>query len=389
MQKEGLDILFKEGQILEVKYQNTLAKEVDVKVQPYGYISVSVEKEMPVFVNGVTSEYGEIKQVGYTRIKQRNEEVEIYAKEDIYDVWGNLVYAKDYCIQKILTNEDFVQSEALLKGEYYAKWQDRIVDFSIEEGEDIPNLSILFFKERNKGSITLQKTFEKGSREDLSYAYKDIVYGIYSEEAIYDSNSNILIDKDTLVYVSKIDANGYLVETMDLPIGKYYLKELATHALYEIDANTYRFEITEDTTSPIKINETGIIESKLKRMNLTIYNTNEKVNTSLYARFVLYDEDMNEITSFEVDKNGKYVVEDLVEGIYYLQEVEVEKGYKLNGTIQSINTSENRNIHIKNVETTPTNVVSTKDASQHQKWEVTMLLSMLVFYNAFKRSMKY
>ena len=385
----GLKIKCKDGQILEANYKDTLSKEVNYKVQPYGTVNVRVEQEMVDFTYKQLSLYGEINTISYSLKNVENEGIKIYANEDIYDVKENLVYEKDCCIQSILTKMESVQSIPLVKGNYYAIWNEERIDFTIEENEEVPNVSISFMKNRNKGKVFLQKVFEQGSLEDTSLAYQDTLYAIYTKNPIYDVQGNLLLDKDALVYLSNIDENGLLIEGMDLASGSYYLKELITNSLYEKDENIYEFEINEAQINPVFINENGILESKLKRTSFTVYNTNDKVDASLFARFVLYDANMQEVKRFEVDENGKYVVEDLIEGTYYLEEVEIEEGYKLNREIQSINTNEGKNVHIKNSEAIINNAVSTKDTSHHEKWEITMLLSMLVFYRAFISKMKY
>ena len=53
--------------------------------------------------------------------------------------------------------------------------------------------------------------------------YKDIKFGIYAREDIYDYMGNVAIENNSLVAVTEINEKGHLVNIPDLPIGTYFI----------------------------------------------------------------------------------------------------------------------------------------------------------------------
>ena len=78
--------------------------------------------------------------------------------------------------------------------------------------------------------------------EELN-AYKDVIFGIYAREDIYDYMGNVAIPYGTLIDTTGIDELGQFDHFPDLPNGVYYVKELQTNNMYNLDETEYDFEI--------------------------------------------------------------------------------------------------------------------------------------------------
>ena len=96
---------------------------------------------------------------------------------------------------------------------------------------DRPTVEIEFTK--------FMETFKHHNKMDNSY--KDVVFGIYAREDIYNYMGEVAIENGTLIATSGIDELGQLTTNVDLPNGVYYLKELQTNEDYVLDTNEYDF----------------------------------------------------------------------------------------------------------------------------------------------------
>ena len=78
-------------------------------------------------------------------------------------------------------------------------------------------------------------------------------------------NGEKIIDADTLVDKLYITAEGVNTSNYDLPLGKYYIKEIATNENYILNDNEYDFEFAsnDDITSVITINLSDTIQNDL------------------------------------------------------------------------------------------------------------------------------
>ena len=88
--------------------------------------------------------------------------------------------------------------------------------------------------ERPVYNINMTKQMEFSDTAMNKEAYKDVVFGIYTRDDTYDWKGNVAIKYDTLLATSGIDEEGHLVHTPELPVGNYYIKELATNSAYKL-----------------------------------------------------------------------------------------------------------------------------------------------------------
>ena len=134
--------------------------------------------------------------------------------------------------------------------------QQNEISFVLEyKGQDLKiyEKNMDFIDVRQKLNLKVMKDMEEpeynGMLED---AYVNIRLGIYTREDIANVNGDVIIDKDTLVDILTIDENGVSSQNYDLPLGKYYIKEINTNENYLINENEYDFEFKpNDNTTPV------------------------------------------------------------------------------------------------------------------------------------------
>ena len=151
------------------------------------------------------------------------------------DEAGNrtVIYPKDTLIQKVTTDE---KGEAILNDLPLGTY--RVVETKAPTGfvinSDSQELTFLY-KDQNtpvveetvEFSNKRQKVELKVVKEDAETGKKleGAEFGIYNNNDIY-SGDKVIVKADTLLQKVKSDKNGLAQITLDLPLGKYYVKEL-------------------------------------------------------------------------------------------------------------------------------------------------------------------
>lgn len=350
---------------------------ITYRIQPYAKIMIQNRGENIVrfekeFIDGY-----EIYKPIYEYQMIEDVKLNLYAKEDIYDVWENKVYEKDAFIETISNGI----SSDLLPGKYYLKEEscaneyvlnDTVYDITLKENELIH--SIENKHERKKIIFHFTKNFEQDKKMNIGNVNQDVVLGVYTD-------NDFLIPKDSLVDVLKLDEYGNISKELHLPIGSYYVKEIKTNDYYELDEKKYKFKIVKDVNNIQLVMNEAISNSYFKRNTLFIQSIDKEDKTPIQSKYVLYDKNMNIIDTFKTDKEGTYEYKDLIQDTYYLQEIGKAKGYKLNTKLMEINMNEDKEIYLKSakseMETYP---VETGDSDRLRCFEVMMLSSMSSIY---------
>lgn len=222
------------------------------------------------------------KDFAYEETSLSGTEFAIFAAEDIYtpdhqvDEQGNrvVIYAKDTLIRKVTTDE---KGEAVLTdlplGTYLVKETKAPTGFVLNsESKEIT------FLYKDQDTPVVEETVEfsnKRQKVDLKVVKEDgengkklegAEFGIYNKNDIL-SGDKVIVKADTLLQKVMSDKNGLAQFTLDLPLGKYYVKELqapegyvSSDEIIEFDASYQGQDVKVVKLSATKKNQPTTVE---------------------------------------------------------------------------------------------------------------------------------
>lgn len=369
-----------------------ISDNVEFTIKDTGEIQSVVMKDELVLGKLKFNKYGEIfnqtitgqTEFGQTESPVWNEsnlldtEITIYANEDI--IIGNTTYyTKDEKVQTLESDWEAVLSKELPVGSYYYLEtkvpHGYVADtnkhyFTIEDTQtkELQIIESTLINTRAKVNIDMTKILEEQKIFINDEAYKDIVFGIYAREDIYDYMGTVAIENGTMIATSGITDKGILENVPDLPIGVYYLKELATNSQYILNDTEYDFEIgykgPSITEYTVQIGNEGKINNELARGTIQVRKVDtldENIKLENIEFNISANKDMsNIITTEKTNAEGIATFSELELGTYYIQEAKQVDGYTLNATIYQVEVKENGDILIVTCGNKPTEMVFSK-----------------------------
>ncbi|WP_416325191.1 SpaA isopeptide-forming pilin-related protein [[Eubacterium] hominis] len=373
-------------------YGFALTNDIEFKIKDTGEIQkVTMKDELvmgtlkwnktgEIFNQVITgqNEFGTTYSPVWNESNLLNAEITIYAAEDI-KIGNNVYYKANEKVQILESDLEARVSKKLPVGRYYYLESKTphgyITDtnkhyFSIEDNQSttIQIVTSILENKRPSFDIDMKKVMEQQSYFKNEEAYKDVVFGIYAREDIYDYKEQVAIKNSSMIATTGIDEQGHLVDVPDLPNGVYFIKELATNSQYKLNDKEYDFEVSyhgEDVSCyTIHIGDAGKVENKLARGNVRVRKVDtihsEKIMSGITFNLSV-KEDMSEVvaTAMTGDDSVAYF-NDLELGTYYIQEAEQLDGYSLNNHIyKAIVTTDGMELEIK-CENKPTEIVFSK-----------------------------
>ena len=332
-------------QYVEIKVDKNTAYQMD-SVSGDAIITVTYENH-PVKGKLVIHKSGETlksfkKDFVYEETSLEGAEFEIYAAEDIYtpdhqvDEQGNrhVIYAKDTLVKTVTTNKN---GEAVIKdlplGKYRVKETKAPSGFALNpdsqevsfiyKDQNTPEIEekLEFSNERQKVELSVEK-----QDAETGKALKGATFGLYNKEAI-SSGDKVVVKADTLLQEITSNEKGKAAFTLDLPLGRYYVKELQAPAGYVSSDEILEFDATYQGQDVKTIK----LKSVKKNQPTTVEVTKADITTGTEldgASMSVLDKDGNVIDSWTSVKDSPHVIKRLQVGkTYILREELAPYGY--------------------------------------------------------------
>ena len=332
-------------QYVEIKVDKNTAYQMD-SVSGDAIITVTYENH-PVKGKLVIHKSGETlksfkKDFVYEETSLEGAEFEIYAAEDIFtpdhqvDEQGNrhVIYAKDTLVKTVTTNKN---GEAVIKdlplGKYRVKETKAPAGFVLNP--DSQEVSFIY-KEQNTPEIEEKLEFSNERQKvelsvekqdaETGKALKGATFGLYNKEAI-SSGDKVVVKADTLLQEITSNEKGKAAFTLDLPLGRYYVKELQAPAGYVSSDEILEFDATYQGQDVKTIK----LKSVKKNQPTTVEVTKADITTGTEldgASMSVLDKDGNVIDSWTSVKDSPHVIKRLQVGkTYILREELAPYGY--------------------------------------------------------------
>lgn len=343
--------------------------------------TITVEKTGDIFSNvtavggGYTDENGN--DVTLTTIYQPEYSVsglsgavfEIYADEDITTPDGTVRAKKDELVATLKTNtKGTATSKQIHLGKYRVVEKTAPYGFVLNktvnhieltysgQNEKVTNTSTSFTNDRQKVVIDLTKILEQDEKFNIGNNDEilNVSFGLYADEDLKASNGTV-IPENGLIEIVTCDEKGKATFKTDLPIGKYYVKEISTDNHYILSDRKYPvvFEYAgQDTASVhISVNDgepiiNSIIYGTIKGLKID-RETGEKITGALFGLFSNNETEFTEETAIftaESNEEGIFTFENVPYGEYIVCELKPATGYLPNGESYPMTISENKEV---------------------------------------------
>lgn len=343
--------------------------------------TITVEKTGDIFSNvtavggGYTDENGN--DVALTTIYQPEYSVsglsgavfEIYADEDITTPDGTVRAKKDELVATLKTNtKGTATSKQIHLGKYRVVEKTAPYGFVLNktvnhieltysgQNKKVTNTSTSFTNDRQKVVIDLTKILEQDEKFNIGNNDEilNVSFGLYADEDLKASNGTV-IPENGLIEIVTCDEKGKATFKTDLPIGKYYVKEISTDNHYILSDRKYPvvFEYAgQDTASVhISVNDgepiiNSIIYGTIKGLKID-RETGEKITGALFGLFSNNETEFTEETAIftaESNEEGIFTFENVPYGEYIVCELKPATGYLPNGESYPMTISENKEV---------------------------------------------
>ena len=330
--------------------------------------TITVEKTGEVFfgvsVTGGKDEGGKelptVYQPQYEKRGLPGAVYEIIAAEDITTPDGTVRNQKGEVVDTVTTDENGVAKSREL---YLGKYEVREITaphgmvlnsepHSVElvyagQNVAVTETATSFVNERQTAEISLVKSLETnelfgiGTNGEL----KNISFGLYAAEEIV-SVSGTSIPADGLIEIIALNENGTATVKTDLPLGSYYVKELATDSHYILSDTKYPvvFEYAGQDTAVVKINANDgkAIENDLLYGSVSGKKVDEDGKVLAGAVIGLFRTDDGEFTKETAlmtatsKEDGSFSFEGIPYGTWYIREIEQPAGFVLDDTVYPV-----------------------------------------------------
>lgn len=324
-----------------------------------GQIKIKKEAELFEGFDFRNTEYGKVYEPIFKKGILGGVTYQIYARNDILTNDNTLWYKKGDLVEEITTKKnEILYSSKLPLGKYTVvekstpsafikdpKTYDVDLEYDTPE-KAIVTESMVYWNDRQRGYIEFKKNIEDSIHEYDKEAYKNIKFGLFTQEPLIVDGKEEL-PKDTLLSV--LTLNQTLQSSFQIDFaGKFYIKELSTDNNYQLTSDIYSFDFSyNDNNKPMtKISGDTVFYNTLKRGSVRITKTDEETKKPLVnVKFDLSTtKDMKSvIKTTSSSEQGIAVFEELELGTYYIRERELH-GYVTNDKIYEVTINEDEEL---------------------------------------------
>ena len=333
--------------------------------------TITVEKTGEVFY-GVSVSGSEDAEVIYQPIYEiaglSGAVYEIRAAEDIITPDGTVRFTKGEIVDTVTTGKDgLAKSRELYLGNYEVK--EITAPYGMVLNDEIHTVELVyagqnvsvtetatsFVNERQKVEISLKKTLETSDLFGIGQngELKNISFGLFAAEELV-SASGTSIPADGLIEIVTLDESGNGTVKTDLPMGSYYVKELATDEHYILSDTKYpvTFEYAGQETAKVQlaVNNGEAIENDLIYGSVSgrkVDENGEPLGGALIGLFKSNDTEFtkeNALMTVTSKEDGSFSFEQIPFGIWYVREIEQPTGFVLNENVYEVNIAENEQV---------------------------------------------
>ena len=327
----------------------TVIEVVRSNMAQKGTITVSKSGEVFSSVN----EAGGLYQPVYAVRGLEGAVYEITAAEDIYTLDGTLRASKGEVVDTVTTGADGTAvSKELYLGKYEVK--EITAPFGMVLNEEIHAVELVyagqnvavtetaasFYNERQRVEIDLIKRLMADEAYGIGKNGEifDVTFGLYAEKELTAADGTV-IPADGLIEIISLDGNGSGKVKTDLPIGSYYVKELATNSAYILNGQKYSvaFEYAGQETATVHItaNDGEAIENDIIYGSVSGKKSDEDGNALGGAVIGIFKTGTEKFTTENAIQttvtaaDGSFSFEKVPYGTWVIREIESPTGFVL------------------------------------------------------------
>ena len=387
--------------VIKVRKENT-AQKGKISVRKTGDIFTSVATASSAYTN----ENGEmiVNPTTYTPVFADGDlsdaVFQVIAVEDIVTLDGTTrAYAGDV-VSEITTDENgYAETEPLYLGKYEVREikapdgyvlnnepKDVELTYAGQEFEVRDTVNTEFENEYQRVMIRLSKTMENDELSGIGSngEYKNVRFGLFAAEDITAADGSV-IPADGLISEVSLDENMTAKFDVQIPFGRYYVKEISTDEHYILNGEKYlvNFEYMGQDIQNVDI-DCGQFVNLLKRGRIEGHKVDDKSEPLENAVFGLFTADCvkfsrdTAIMTAASDENGCFEFTDVPFGQYIVREIESPRGYILSDKEYAVSIAEDGEV----IEITAENKPITVEISKRDVYGNELVGAEMVLENA-------
>ena len=387
--------------IVKVEKQNT-AQKGKISVRKTGDIFTSVTTASSAYTN----ENGEmiVNPTTYTPVFADGDlsgaVFQVIAVEDIVTLDGTVRANVGDVVAEITTDENgYAETEPLYLGKYEVREikapygyvlnnepKDVELTYAGQEFEVRDTVNTAFENEYQGVRISLSKVMENDELFGIygKDYYTSVRFGLFAAEDITAADGTV-IPADGLLSEVSLDENMTAKFDVQIPFGRYYVKEISTDEHYILNGEKYlvNFEYMGQDIRTVDI-DCGQFVNLLKRGRIEGHKVDDKSEPLENAVFGLFTADCvkfsrdTAIMTAASDENGCFEFTDVPFGKYIVREIESPRGYILSDKEYAVSIAEDGKL----IEITTENKPITVEISKRDVYGNELVGAEMVLENA-------